>query len=247
MPSRRTLLTLLTIAATPATATAREFPLRAADGTTIGATFTEAPRSPPRGTLLLFHMAGSNRAEYAPLAPEFARRGFASLAIDARSGGSAFGARNETAARLGRDPGFLAALPDLEAALAWARAEAPGPLIACGSSYSAALVFLLAQRHPGQLAAILAFSPGEYLSGTSVRGAAARIDAPAFVTSAADPIEVAEARPILAAVPDRRSTQFVPPHGVHGASTLRADRNSRGAAANWAALDAFLDRVVPPP
>jgi len=48
-----------------------------------------------------------------------------------------------------------------------------------GSSYSAALVFLLAARHPGDVNGVVAFSPGEYLSkGTAVRDAARKAEVP---------------------------------------------------------------------
>jgi len=213
--------------------------LRAADGLTVFGEATPAATARPRGTILLFHMAGSNRGEYGPIAAELARRGFASLAIDQRSGGEAWGQRNETAAALPRDPGYRAALPDLEAALAWAP---PGPVILWGSSYSAALVFLVAAARP--VTAVLAFSPGEYLRGASVRDAAARVACPVFVTSDADPAEEAAAAAILAAVPGGLRRQYRPKAGAHGSSILRADRNPRGAAAAWDAVGGFLDAVA---
>lgn len=250
MTHRRTILALAPIAlagAAPVRARAAEtVTLRAADGLAVQGTSTEALRNPPRGTVLLFHMAGSNRAEYAPIAPALARRGFASLAIDQRSGGAAFGARNETAGAFGRDPGYLAALPDLEAALAWARASGDGRILLLGSSYSAALVFLLAARHPKAVAAVMAFSPGEYLRGASVREAAARLTCPVFVASAADSAEIAAARAILAAAHGADpAVQHVPEAGPHGASLLRPDRNPRGAEAAWRALDRFLEVASP--
>ena len=81
------------------------------------------------------------------------------------------------------------ALHDLEAALQWAKSSGQtGPIMVWGSSYSAALVFLLAASHRrGEVKAILAFSPGEYLHGSStVRKAAAQVSIPIFVTSAKD-------------------------------------------------------------
>jgi pimeloyl-ACP methyl ester carboxylesterase len=66
--------------------------------------------------------------------------------------------------------------------------KSDGPIIVWGSSYSAALVFLLAANHRREIKAILAFSPGEYLRGSStVRKAAAQVSIPIFVTSAKDP------------------------------------------------------------
>jgi dienelactone hydrolase len=201
------------------------------------------PAEQPRATILLFHQAGSSKGEYASIAPRLAALGFDALAIDQRVGGPMFG-RNETAAQVKGQPGYVDAQRDLEAAFAWASRRGR-PVILWGSSYSAALVFRVAAQHPGKVAALLAFSPGEYLeTGPSVAAAAARISVPVFVTSTRDPTEIAAARKILAAVPTRTKTQHVPQAGVHGSSTPNAVRNPRGAAANWAAVRAFLSRVV---
>jgi alpha-beta hydrolase superfamily lysophospholipase len=217
---------------------------KAADGIVVHGD-SERPAGRPRGTILLFHQAGSNLAEYAPIAPVLVRAGFATLAIDQRSGGRMWGRANATAAGVKGGADYAAALPDLAAALAQAKGAGPGPIIVWGSSYSAALVFLLAAAHP-EIAAVLAFSPGEYIDGQSISGAAARLKIPVFVTSAADRGEIAAARQIAASVPGGRGTQFVPRAGVHGSSTLRQDSDPAGAAANWAAVMAFLDRVAPP-
>nr|WP_255569001.1 alpha/beta hydrolase [Neoroseomonas alba] len=224
---------------------ATEVTLQAADGVRVFGTHLAA-EGRPRGTVLLFHMAGSNRGEYATIAPELAHRGFDSLAIDQRSGGPAWGRRNETVAALGHATDFAAALPDLDIAFTWAAARpGRGPVLIWGSSYSAALVFLLAARRPG-VAAMLAFSPGEYLQGVSVRDAAARVTCPAFVTSSSDAPEIAAATQLVAALRGTPRRQYRPAIGQHGSQTLRSDRNPRGAAAGWEAVGAFLDEVTPP-
>ena len=75
--------------------------------------------------------------------------GFNALAIDQRSGGNAWERSNDTIKRLGKSTGYDEALPDLEAALQWAKSSGEtGPIILWGSSYSAALVFLVAASHP---------------------------------------------------------------------------------------------------
>ena len=51
-------------------------------------------RSAP--VILLFHQAGSNRGEYAEIAPRLNELGFHALAIDQRSGGKRWGFENET-------------------------------------------------------------------------------------------------------------------------------------------------------
>ena len=214
--------------------------LRAADGVVVHGAFCPAIR--PRATILLFHQAGSGKGEYATIAPRLAAAGFDALAVDQRSGGGLFG-RNETAAGIGRPASYLEAERDLEAAFAWGRARGR-PVILWGSSYSAALVFRVVARHSGQVAAVLAFSPGEYLGGPDlVHAAARRVSAPVYVTSAADPGEITAARSILAASPARVKVQFVPTAGVHGAATLIPARDPTGAAANWRAVLAFLRPV----
>src|SRR5579864_3898477 len=144
-----------------------------------------------KATILLFHQAGSNRAEYAPIAPKLAAMAFNVLAIDARAGGSMWGRSNETASARGSGASYLDALPDLEGALRYAEQTWPGTaVVAWGSSYSASLAFFLAARHPNDVAALLTFSPGEYFGNTSVRAQAAQVHCPVFVTSASSADEI---------------------------------------------------------
>lgn len=217
--------------------------LTAADGVKVYGTWYRAAQ--PKALILLFHQAGSGSGEYATIAPNLVAQGYSALAIDQRAGDGMFG-ENRTAKELGREAGYLDAKPDLEAALAWAK-DKKLPVLLWGSSYSAALVFLVAAEHPGEVAGVLAFSPGEYL-GTDgmVKAAAAKVSVPMFVTSAKDEKEIAAARAIESAVPAAGKTLFVPQHGgVHGSSTLIPARNSAGAAENWEAVRVFLRRTVP--
>ena len=124
--------------------------------------------------ILLFHQAGSNRGEYATIGPTLASLGFNALAIDQRSGGDAWGRTNETVKHLGKSTDYGEALLDLEAALQWAKSSGQTrSILVWGSSYSAALVFLLATEHRREIKAVLAFSPGEYLRGSSTAWKAA--------------------------------------------------------------------------
>jgi dienelactone hydrolase len=220
---------------------ARPVVFKAVDGVAVHALYYAA--SQPKALILLFHQAQSGKGEYATIAPRLVAAGYSALAVDQRSGGSLFGV-NETAAGFGRDPGYLDARKDLEAALAWGQAQHL-PVLLWGSSYSAALVFLVAADHPDAVKAVLAFSPGEYLDGADgVRQAAARLHMPIYVTSARDAGEIAAARAILAAAPASVKVQYVPDHGgVHGSSTLIAAHDPAGAAGNWQAVLAFLGRV----
>jgi dienelactone hydrolase len=218
----------------------------APDGVRVFADYYPVEGKAPSKTapvILLCHQAGSNRGEYATIAPVLTKLGFAALAVDQRSGGTSWGRINETVQHLGHSSDYAAAMADLEASLQWIRSNGHGgKVIVWGSSYSAALVFGLAAKHQNEVAAVLAFSPGEYLGGAAtVRRAAAQIAVPIFVTSAKNDGEIAAARTILDAAPATVKIQFVPRvAGVHGSATLRLDRNPQGAEENWDAVKAFL-------
>jgi len=238
-------LSCLSVATPPARAgsagieaAAAPMTLTADDGVVVYGVFYRSPN--PKAIILLFHQAGSSKDEYASIAPRLVAAGYSALAIDQRSGGNLFG-RNETAAALRHSADYVDAKRDLEAALSWGRQQNL-PLVLWGSSYSAALVFLVAAAHPDSVRAVVAFSPGEYFDQpTMVREGAARVSAPIYVTSANDRSEIEAARIILAASPAKLKDQYVPRSGgVHGSSTLIADRNPNGADDNWRAVLAFL-------
>lgn len=240
--SRPALALLLAIVVVPP-ASAGPLTLNAADNVKVHAEYYgDTDKAKP--VVLLFHQAASNAGEYATIAPRLNALGFNALALDQRSGGAGWGRDNLTAKGLRGNAGFEQALPDLEAALDWAKADGrTSKVIVWGSSYSASLVFLLAAKHP-EIAGVVALSPGEYFGDrTTVRTAASHVNVPIFVSSASDPSEIAEARAIIDAAPAGLKVQFRPKSGVHGSSTLRSDRNPSGAAENWQAVEAFLVKL----
>lgn len=223
------------VAAAPAVAST-PVTIRASDGVIVHGAFYEAPR--PKALILLFHQAGSSKAEYATIAPRLVEQGYSALAIDQRSGGNLYGP-NLTAAALARPASYGDARKDLEAALAWAE-QRKLPVVLWGSSYSAALVFLVAAEHP-EVRAVIAFSPGEYLGSPAlVRAAAHRLHMPVYVTSAGDPKEEAAAAAIVDAASSAVKERYVPAVGVHGSSTLIESKDPRGAASNWRSVARFL-------
>ena len=192
--------------------------------------------------ILLFHQAGSNRGEYSSIAPRLNELGFHALAIDQRAGAARWGHDNLTVAKLGRSGSYLDALPDLEAALAWKKSsDYAGKTVVWGSSYSAALVFLLAAGQPG-IDAILSFSPGEYLGSKKdeVRRAAAEVAQPVMVLAPDGERDQAES--VFGAVPAKDKTLVIPEKAVHGSSMLDPDRNP-GAEAIWPEVEAFLEKL----
>lgn len=226
-----------------ASAAIKPITLKAADGVTIFGSLYAAQN--PKAIILLFHQAGSGKGEYATIAPRLAAMGYSALAIDQRSGGDLFG-RNETAAALGHEASYLDAKADLQAAVDWAVPQGK-PVMLWGSSYSSALVFLVAAENAGKVAAVLSFSPGEYLGNPSlVRDAAARVTVPVFVTSAKEAREIAAAKAIVEAAPGTHNVRFAPRiAGVHGSSTLITKRNPHGAEENWQAVEGFLRQIAP--
>lgn len=247
VPSVVLSLLLALACALPAAHAQTAIALRAADGVAVqGQVWRAAAAGAP--IVVAFHQAGSSAAEYAPIAPRLVAAGFTVVAIDQRSGDGAFGGTNRTAAAFGqREQSYDSALPDLAAALAWAKAEAQGaPVVVWGSSYSAALVFLLAAAHPGDVAAVVAFSPGEYLAKKdAVRSAAKKIAVPVYIDQASSADEVRSSAEVLKAVKSADKQQFASSApSTHGSSTLRADSNAAGAEAHWQGVLAFLARIA---
>ena len=198
----------------------------------------------PKAIILLFHQADSSKDEYATIAPRLVAAGYTAMAIDQRSGGAMFGT-NETMKNVKRKAEMVDAESDLIGAVNWARPFGK-PIILWGSSYSASLVFDVANLYPGQVKAVMAFSPGEYFPDPHmVERAASTLAVPAYITSSSDPAEIAKAKAIAGKVPGGRVEQYVPATGVHGSSTLIAAKDPKGAEANWASALAFLKKVAP--
>jgi dienelactone hydrolase len=229
----------------------QDIQFQTSDGVTVHGDFF-VPPSDPRGTILLFHQARSNRGEYATITPDLLKAGYNVLAIDQRAGASAWNRLNLTAQGAGQEttqPGesyYLKALADLEAALNYAAKQPTRPIILWGSGYSASLVFLLAASHPDLVGGVLAFSPAENFAATSVHNAAAKVKCPVFIASSPDPGEVADAKKLLDAVPAGTKTQLIPQHGLSGSAALRREANPRGAAEYWIAVNAFLASIKKP-
>lgn len=214
------------------------------DGVVIAAD-VYAGTSPVVPVILLFHQAGSGKSEYAPIAPRLVLLGYNAIAIDQRAGGDLYSPPNATVARLGHSAPYLDVIRDMDAAFVYARRLYPNaPVYLWGSSYSASLVFAFAAKHPRDIGAVLAFSPGEYFRNKHfVRDAARNVRVPVFVDSASDAREERAAREIGDATRSTLKVDFVPHAGVHGSSTLRDDKNAAGTAENWDAVTGFLARV----
>ena len=215
-------------------AAGEEIEMKAADGVAVYGVHSNTIGT-AKGLLLLFHSAGESHEEYDSSAPRFNKIGFDTLALDQRSGGS----KSKTAQEYNGIASYNDVLPDLEAALTWARTNAPGKrVIVVGSSYSAALVFLLAAKHKDEIAAVMSFSPDEYLRPMGVvKDAARQLQMPVFISSARK--EAENARAVFEAVGSQDKVQFVPKgEGVHGAFALVTPPSMSDEY--WVAVKRFL-------
>lgn len=234
------LTTLSLILLTVSLAQAETVQFQAADGVTITADF-KTPETDHTTVIVLFHMAGASRGEYRTISDRLNTLGYATLAVDQRSGGQFNGVQNETVVSAGGSTDFVAAIPDLVAASNWARQTAGAHQIGViGSSYSAGLVLVLSAQDRAFADAIMSFSPGEYYGSRNfVAKELSDIQVPAFLTSARG--EVGQWEPFAQRI-DSPVVAFKPEGaGRHGASAL----DSRDAAEYWSALESFLEQHLP--
>jgi dienelactone hydrolase len=203
--------------------------------------------------IVLFHQAYWSRGEYREIAPRLNDLGFNCMAVDQRSGGSVNGVENETVKRAeeaGKGTGYIDALPDLEAALVYAREHyGKGEIIAWGSSYSASLALRIAGDRPELVDGVLAFAPGEYFADQGkpddwVEEAAGKIHVPAFITSARK--ETGQWADIFAAIPSEEKVSFVSvTEGNHGSRALWKQFDD--SEAYWKAVSSFLKKYTTAP
>jgi dienelactone hydrolase len=201
--------------------------------------------------VVLFHQAGWSRGEYAEIAPWLNTLGYNSMAVDQRSGETVGGVDNETARRAAqenRPGGYISALPDIRAALTYARRHyGQDGVIAWGSSYSAALVLTVAGDSPGLVDAVLAFSPGEYFkragkSATWVQETARHITVPVFITSSRNEADGWAA--IFEGIESDQKASFIPvTEGRHGSRALWKKYPDSEAYRN--AVQVFLESTIP--
>ena len=195
--------------------------------------------------IVLFHQAGFSRGEYLEIAPKLVKLGFNCMAVDQRSGNAANNVENLTAKRAkqkGLSSSYLDAQPDMLAAIQFVKEKySSGKLLIWGSSYSAALVLVLAGQNPKLADGIIAFSPGEYFEKEGkpqdwVKTEAKAISAPVFITSAAK--EKGYWWSIFESIPSEKQYFLPSGKGIHGSSALW--KTTPEHPEYWSALEKFL-------
>lgn len=136
--------------------------------------------------ILLFHQANSSRGEYLEAAQKLLKLGYNCLAVDLRSGKEINYIQNETAARAAGQKlptSYLDSEKDILASIEYVKQLSSKKIILFGSSYSASLVMKIGNHNPG-VAAVIAFSPGEYFQPRVVlKSCLSDYDKPIYVTS----------------------------------------------------------------
>lgn len=198
--------------------------------------------------IVLCHQARYSRGEYIETAQKLVEFGYTCLALDQRSGEDVNGIINETA-KLAKKSGlkqeYSDAFPDLEAALNFVKFKfSKSKIMMVGSSYSSALVIIMAAKYPKEITAIASFSPGEYflIDNKKVEDFAKKVNCPVFIASAKN--EAAEWKGILKAIPNQNKVGFLPHgKGFHGSKALWS--SNAGNEEYWTAFSTFLLKYFP--
>jgi len=195
--------------------------------------------------ILLCHQARFNKFEYAGIAERINNMGFNCMAIDQRSGGPIGNKQNLTylrAIKLGKAVDYIAAEPDMKAAILYLNKKFNSEVILWGSSYSSTLALYLAAEMD-EVSAVLSFSPGNYMADKkgSLVDVLSDFNKPMFLTSskyeAKGVSKLLSKHELL-----KKQVQFIPEgNGHHGSRTLWI--NQDGGVEYWIAVALFLKEL----
>ncbi len=217
---------------------------KANDGLTVTADLylTESQSAP---YIILFHQAGFSRGEYIEIAPKLNTLGYNCIAVDQRSGREVNGVENLThveAVKQNKPTKYVNAIPDVIGAYNHVKNKLKASkIIIWGSSYSASLVFYLAQKFPNHINGLLAFSPGEYfkIDKKPIKFFAKSVKCPVFITSAKN--EQSNWQPIYDNVSSQKQFFLPTLKGNHGSKALWKEKKSHKEY--WQAVIEFLKTI----
>ncbi|MDF1547682.1 MAG: dienelactone hydrolase family protein [Bacteroidales bacterium] len=195
--------------------------------------------------IVLCHQARFNKFEYDGIALKLLGMGYNCLAVDQRSGGPISSQKNETyleALKKGKSTDYIDAEQDIIASVNYVSKKYSQPVILWGSSYSSTLALYIGLENE-IVKAVIAFSPGNYLSEAkgSLIDKMKDFKKPFFVTSSKP--EAAEVKELLSKVTlSDKQVRFVPEsNGNHGSRALW--ESQEGAEEYWKALLTFLSKL----
>ncbi|HEX2934259.1 MAG TPA: dienelactone hydrolase family protein [Bacteroidales bacterium] len=172
--------------------------------------------------IILYHQANFSRGEYRETAPKLMKLGYNCLAVDLRSGKEVNYVQNETAARAREKNlpvGYLDAEKDMLSAIDYVKKQSKERIVIFGSSYSASLALKIGKNNQS-VAAIIAFSPGEYFQPQIIlKPLLAKYDKPLFIASTTT--EYPFVKEMTSDIAPSLITWFTPSKsGVHGSRAL---------------------------
>jgi pimeloyl-ACP methyl ester carboxylesterase len=194
--------------------------------------------------ILLFHQGNYSRGEYREIAPKLLNLNYNCLSVDLRSGGNVNFVENETnldaiGKKISRS--MLDARADILAAIQYASEYNSYPVVLFGSSYSASLSLMVANKNP-RVKAVVAFSPGEFFRPVVVVSEALTgFDKKAFIAATRN--EYGYLKKMLSEIPDPQKTIFIPINapGTSGAKALW--ESSADHPQYWMALLMFFKEL----
>jgi len=212
------------------------------DGLTITADLFLKDKDLP--FILLFHQGNYSRGEYREIAPKLLNLNYNCLSVDLRAGGKVNFTDNETSLDAGRKKitrTMLDARNDIRAAIQYATEFNDLPVVLFGSSYSASLSLVVANKNP-RVKAVVAFSPGEFFRpGLVVSEALTGFDKKVFIASTR--AEYGYLGKMLSEIPEQQKTLFTPLNspGTSGAKALW--ESSADHPEYWLALLMFFKEL----
>lgn len=217
---------LLTLCASPqGFAAGRTVNLSAADGTPlVGMLYEASPRPAP--AVLLVHMLGRSKDEWAAFAEQLQAVGMTALAIDLRGHGRSGGNGSELAAMTA----------DVRGALTWLSSQSgvrPGDVAIVGASLGANLAALAAAEAPTVRSVVL-ISPSLDYRGVRLDASVMKKigDRPVWLTaSTQDPYALRTVKE-LAGESAAREQHLSPVRG-HGTALFAADQDLTRALVDW--------------
>ncbi|MBN2762238.1 MAG: hypothetical protein JXR41_04035 [Bacteroidales bacterium] len=201
-------------------------------------------KDPALPFILLFHQGNYSRGEYNEIAPKLLNLNYNCLSVDLRSGGKVNFVENETCLEANGKKmphSMLDARTDIQAAIRYVGEFNTSPVVLFGSSYSASLSLVEANRNP-RVRAVVAFSPGEFFRpGLSVKDALKGFDKKVFVAVTNTEYEYVEK--MLDDIPEPEKTLFKPGNteGLPGAKALWS--SYAGNPEYWLALLMFFKEL----
>jgi pimeloyl-ACP methyl ester carboxylesterase len=215
---------VLLLWAAPAAAAGRAVAMTAPDGTPLAAVLYEASSRPSPGVVLV-HMLGRSKDEWAPVALRLQEAGLTALAVDLRGHGGSGGSRASLSAMTA----------DVRTAVEWLAAHAdirPGAMAVVGASLGASLAALAA----AEMAAVRAVgmvSPSLDYRGLRLDPALSKLGRRPLwlVASTEDPFALRTVRDLAAAESARE--QRLSAVRAHGTPLFAADPDLTPALVDW--------------